>query len=737
MSGIQRFYCNHHGCDKSFQRREHLKRHSLNHTNQTILCPRCQKVFYRNDLLQRHLILKHGIRKSSPNHGTASDKSPGQSDAGSNSTAEHISSERQDPDHNMSVQEMNDSMDHHIQPNQQQNLALVPDQGQSSHHSGGCSYQTPPSYERAPILSVPSIGRTTALPSAPPECPDGFDIGNFSIQSANATPHMDWLFQLQPEFPSGVVPGQPNAHTVQPLQPAIPTFGPSTINNPTQLDFEMYTNLLSHVPTRAEFSFLIATPELASRLIENAIAHLNLFAPFFHSHTRNINFLPTDMCASLLAIGLLISHYKGAHELGCILLPQLRASILKLINKPIGYPQMWILETMFLVEYAGMFFGDRADVEASDIIHGAVVAIGRRLRIAQSVKLSSAVSPDPSLQQTWYDWAKKESLNRLAYCIFMSDVQHAVFFGHVRPVSSPLGITLELPCDDALWNAPSAEEWEIRLRESNSSSIKFNEIYHSLTLNETHNLKALSSKIYSNFLLLTAFSSLALSAKKQTKDPFWNASQAENCVKFAQDTLYGIITLHPSCTLRTSSHMTYHLTAISLCTTLDHLETATNVGYSRAGTTPAEETRLATMRLLTREKVTTEAANHAVELLRLYVGQRSSSPNQNPNPFDGVLESSPFETTALYFGVLTLWAYLYSQGFDSETSTYSFSQPEQRGMVPILDDLSTAINAGDMHGCVKFWREIVPPVTLRLTEKKGANAREYATVLKNLAASLV
>jgi hypothetical protein len=103
----------------------------------------------------------------------------------------------------------------------------------------------------------------------------------------------------------------------------------------------------------------------------------------------------------------------------------------------------------FLVEYAGMFFGDRADVEASDIIHGNVVTIGRRLRISQSVKLPSAVSPDSSLQQTWYNWAKEESLNRyviiqwlvmpannhrLAYCIFTSDVQHAVFFGHDRAV---------------------------------------------------------------------------------------------------------------------------------------------------------------------------------------------------------------------------------------------------------------------------------------------------------------
>jgi hypothetical protein len=143
------------------------------------------------------------------------------------------------------------------------------------------------------------------------------------------------------------------------------------------------------------------------------------------------------------------------------------------------------------------------------------------------------------------------------------------------------------------------------------------------------------------------------------------------------------------------------------------------------------------VRLLTRERVTTEPAKHAVELLRLYVGQQPSPLNQNPNLFHGVLESSPFETTALYFGILTLWAYLFSQGFDSETSSFSYHQPEQREMVAILDDLSTAIDAGDIQGCKKFWREIVPPVSLRLIEKKSANAREYAAVLRSLADALV
>lgn len=168
--------------------------------------------------MQRHLVLKHGLRKGSPYGGPASDQSPGQSEAGSVSTAENMSSDRQEPGRAIDLQEMNDGMDGHIQPTPQQGLALLPDHGQSHRNSGDYTYQTPPSYERTSIFSAPSHDRTAAVSSVPPEFPDGFDIGSFPIQQANDAARMEWLFDMQPELASGVVPGQPTSHAVQPLQ---------------------------------------------------------------------------------------------------------------------------------------------------------------------------------------------------------------------------------------------------------------------------------------------------------------------------------------------------------------------------------------------------------------------------------------------------------------------------------------------------------------------------------------
>lgn len=52
------YHCTYPGCDKSFQRSEHLSRHKLNHNPKTIFSctfAGCSKTFVRHDLLNRHL----------------------------------------------------------------------------------------------------------------------------------------------------------------------------------------------------------------------------------------------------------------------------------------------------------------------------------------------------------------------------------------------------------------------------------------------------------------------------------------------------------------------------------------------------------------------------------------------------------------------------------------------------------------------------------------------------------
>ena len=77
---------------------------------------------------------------------------------------------------------------------------------------------------------------------------------------------------------------------------------------------------------------IICSPETVTQIIENAIAHLSGFAPFFHRPTRSINALPLELCAGFLLIGLLISRETEVHDLGCSMLTALRASVLRLVS---------------------------------------------------------------------------------------------------------------------------------------------------------------------------------------------------------------------------------------------------------------------------------------------------------------------------------------------------------------------------------------------------------------------
>jgi hypothetical protein len=81
-----------------------------------------------------------------------------------------------------------------------------------------------------------------------------------------------------------------------------------------------------------------------------------------------------------------------------------------------------------------MFYANRLDMESSDVFHGTVVTLARRLRIFQSVKTPAAVPSHSSLYQRWHEWVARESSRRLAYCIFATDVHHATLFGHERAV---------------------------------------------------------------------------------------------------------------------------------------------------------------------------------------------------------------------------------------------------------------------------------------------------------------
>lgn len=341
---------------------------------------------------------------------------------------------------------------------------------------------------------------------------------------------------------------------------------------------------------------------------------------------------------------------------------------------------------------------------------------------------------------------------------------------------SVYNMKLELPTGDEEWDIPSQLNSTSR---QNSSAVCRTKFY---LLNQTMlsrsqgnpgpsippNMTQLSSH-----LLLLGLSSVALDLLRRRQDPFFDTKKALSCLRSALPAMHArLMTAGPDgSTLKLHGRAVYHITVIALCTPLDDLERAANDGFSRTGRTPRHRARAALIRLLAR-KVGPEPARHAVELLKLFLVRCDwmvTSPSQAA-PLSGYVNAdtpaspvlparfSPYEPSALYFGVLTLWAHIiggvtdddddpveaqleddqYIPEDDMQGSQASGSSPSSQGppVAAILHDMEMAIDSDDSSSLRRSWRIVLRNVTDRLALRRNNNAQEYSQVLGSLSDNL-
>ncbi len=165
----------------------------------------------------------------------------------------------------------------------------------------------------------------------------------------------------------------------------------------------------------------------------------------------------------------------------------------------------------------------------------------------------------------------------------------------------------------------------------------------------------------SNLILLLGLASLVLDLLRRQQDPFFDTKHALSRLGSVLPAIHSRVMAGPEGSMKVHGRAVYHITAIALCTPLEDLERAANDGFSRTGRTPKQHTRSAIIRLLTKHKVGAEPARHAVHLLKLYLmpPNLSASGGYMTAPDAPLLAGySRYEPSAIYFGILTLWAYI-------------------------------------------------------------------------------
>ncbi|KAK4053928.1 hypothetical protein OIO90_003765 [Microbotryomycetes sp. JL221] len=192
-------------------------------------------------------------------------------------------------------------------------------------------------------------------------------------------------------------------------------------------------------------------------------------APAVHRASFVAANAPAPLLLSMMLLGCYFASDK-AFKLAGQLHPVFRG---KVLCSPDFRPRAenWLHQTVLLIIVFGKLCSTRADHEMAHIFWSSCVTLGRRSAIFSQRPNPVFAPGNDDLETQWAAWIDEEVAKRVALIMFGVDVEHAAFFRH-SPTLSAFQVQLQLPCDEELWEARTAEEWA-RIRINSRPSIPF------------------------------------------------------------------------------------------------------------------------------------------------------------------------------------------------------------------------------------------------------------------------
>ena len=224
--------------------------------------------------------------------------------------------------------------------------------------------------------------------------------------------------------------------------------------------------------------------------------HFHPQMPILHKPTFTANKAPNLLLIAVMAIGAsCLDKVHGPNvtdagaDLANFLAWHLRGEIFK--DKDFSPPaQLWIFQTLLLLEIYEKMFSTRVLHERAHIHHGTTLTLMRRgSSLIGRSPLDSPHTEKPGMdgsrdqssslpnkpEQWWHHWIISEATRRVAFAAFIIDTIHATMFGHQATMVAH-EIKLALPCDESLWAATTSAEVakkEADLRASGVKSMTF------------------------------------------------------------------------------------------------------------------------------------------------------------------------------------------------------------------------------------------------------------------------
>ncbi|KAI0889502.1 fungal-specific transcription factor domain-containing protein [Annulohypoxylon maeteangense] len=290
-------------------------------------------------------------------------------------------------------------------------------------HTGSAHSLTSPGLSGEPTPSLPSPAKQVPSRGTGGAFEVEFERPLAALRSSNRFPFIDGYAYAR------------IVETIKAARPSAPNGSLLDLNHP----------LLSH-------------PSLQS-YCDLYFRRFNSTYPLIHQATFEPSNKEPLLLLSMILLGATYSE-KEAHQLAVCIHDVIRPAIFSHASfNP--KPDLWMLQTILLVECLGKDRAGQKQHDMSHLFHGMLINLIRRSD-CQSVRPTRPCGGDCGEESTndssWRQWVEAEEKKRLALLCFMWDTQHAVLFCQSLCMSA-FELKLPLPCNQALWEAPTAAEW--------------------------------------------------------------------------------------------------------------------------------------------------------------------------------------------------------------------------------------------------------------------------------------
>ncbi|KIV83930.1 hypothetical protein PV11_05912 [Exophiala sideris] len=234
---------------------------------------------------------------------------------------------------------------------------------------------------------------------------------------------------------------------------------------------QVRSNLLKDLSKRLpsdQANFRLPSAVALQKCVRTYVEAFHVHIPIFHLHTFDLESAPSPLLLAICAIGALYrlerkiaaSLYSKADQALSLATRETRKQPRLLENwsqPPLQAPKadeqlLWKSQTRFLLAMFATFSGD-PEATSNAIAHLCDFTIDFR-QLAPGVKAGKAAE-----NLSWEEWVSRESVKRLLYGHILYGNLVTMTYGIPPGYSVVSDGYIEMPCDQSLWDASTAEQW--------------------------------------------------------------------------------------------------------------------------------------------------------------------------------------------------------------------------------------------------------------------------------------